>query len=74
VSFGPRHNTEDEYGQQIEVDVEMGHGVVYLGWDEDEPDGRNRDVLSKLTPDQADGVADQLREAATEARKYGSDS
>jgi hypothetical protein len=73
MTFGPRHTTTDEYDQDVQVDVEVGDAVVCLGWHEamhaPAPSiRRTHAALSKLTPDQADKVAEQLRAAAEHAR------
>lgn len=64
MSFGPRKAIIDQYGQAVQVDVDEGDADVCLTAT-GEPEGI---LLSSLTADDADNLAEQLRAAAAHAR------
>lgn len=78
TDYGPRHTFEDEYGQEVQVDVEMGDGAVLqsitveVACSPPAPLRTRRDTtLSKQTPDQARKLAKQLEAAAEDAEGFG---
>lgn len=78
MTFGPRKTIEDLYGQELQVDVEMGDevtvGLSITEWvNTSPPDPLSRRSVttpSKLSPAQARELAEQLIEASKEAASY----
>lgn len=79
MTYGPRHTIEDLFGQDLQVDVEMGgQPTVCLGITEfitTPPPSplrtRRETTYSKLTAEQARNLASQLNEAAEEGEGLG---
>lgn len=79
ANYGPRHTIEDEWGQEIEVTIEMGDQVTvglditnFIFCPPPSPLRTRRETHpSKLTPGQARNLASQLNAAAEEATQYG---
>jgi hypothetical protein len=78
ANYGPRHDIEDLYGQDLQVDIEMGDevavGLTITNYVECPPPSplrtRRETHGSKLTPNQALHLAEQLKAAAEEAGRY----
>jgi hypothetical protein len=77
MSFGPRHVIEDRYGQEVEVDIEMGDQIeIDLSITVRRPHPASTRVTtstvtrSSLNAAQAEQLAEQLHHAAEEVRRY----
>lgn len=78
TTYGPRHVIEDEYGQDVQVAVELGEqatvGLSITAEIATAPPAplrtRRETTISDLTPDAARNLAKQLQDAAGEAESY----